>query len=129
MNLLYRQHILDHYKNPQNWGKLNCPPAKIVKAKNISCGDSLELYIETTNTNGKIIIKDVKFNAVACSVCISSSSMLLENAIGLELENFLNTTKEEILENFFEELTENRKKCALLIYSAIQEYKKEINNV
>ena len=68
---LYRQVIMDHYKNPRNKGLKGYPH---VHLKNPSCGD--DITIEANIENGKI--KEVRHNGVGCSICCSSASVLTE---------------------------------------------------
>jgi len=68
---LYRQVIMDHYKNPRNKGLVGYPHVHI---KNPSCGD--DITIEALIENG--IVKDIRQNGSGCSICCSSASVMSE---------------------------------------------------
>ena len=74
LNNLYRQIIMDHYKNPRNKGL--CEKDGYVKChlKNPSCGD--DTIIQAKITNG--IIEKVRFDGSGCSICCASSSVMTE---------------------------------------------------
>ena len=82
---LYRQVIMDHYKNPRNKGLKGYPH---VHLKNPSCGD--DITIEANLVDGEI--KEVRHQGSGCSICCSSANLLI-------LATILNeyTKKEEIL--------------------------------
>ena len=68
---LYRDIILDHYKNPRNRGSLE-PPAVRSEGHNPLCGDEIEVFL--TVDNG--IISDIKIGGQGCSISQSSASMM-----------------------------------------------------
>ncbi|PAT02082.1 SUF system NifU family Fe-S cluster assembly protein [Candidatus Izimaplasma bacterium ZiA1] len=78
LEALYRQVIMDHYKNPRNKGLVNDEKYKTVHIKNPSCGD--DITIQSLIDNGSI--KDVRHEGTGCSICCSSASVLSETLIG-----------------------------------------------
>lgn len=93
MENLYRQVIMDHYKNPRNKGLIQDPTYKTVHIKNPTCGD--DITIQSKIENG--IVKDVKHDGTGCSICCSSASVMSEVLIGKSkdeavviTENYLN---------------------------------------
>lgn len=68
---LYRQVIMDHYKNPRNKGLKGYPHVHI---KNPSCGD--DITVEARIENG--VIKEINHQGTGCSICCSSASVLSE---------------------------------------------------
>jgi nitrogen fixation NifU-like protein len=68
---LYREIILDHYKNPRNRGSLE-PPAMRSEGHNPLCGDEIEVFL--TVDNG--VISDIKIGGQGCSISQSSASMM-----------------------------------------------------
>lgn len=68
---LYREIILDHYKNPRNRGELD-PPAVRAEGHNPLCGDEIQVYLQVDNG----IISDVKISGQGCSISQSSASMM-----------------------------------------------------
>ena len=69
---LYREIILDHYRNPRNRGELPSPPAYSETGFNPLCGDEITLYLQVGD--GKI--EDVKLTGQGCSISQSSASMM-----------------------------------------------------
>lgn len=69
---LYREIILDHYRNPRNRGELPTPPAHAETGFNPLCGDEITLYVQIED--GKLA--DVKLTGQGCSISQSSASMM-----------------------------------------------------
>ena len=69
---LYREIILDHYRNPRNRGELPSPPAHVETGFNPLCGDEITLYVQLED--GKLA--DVKLGGQGCSISQSSASMM-----------------------------------------------------
>jgi len=71
---LYRQIIMDHYKNPRNKGLLDDARYRKEHIKNPSCGD--DVTIQTYCEDG--VVKDIRHEGTGCSICCSSASVLSE---------------------------------------------------
>ena len=69
---LYREIILDHYRNPRNRGELPTPPARRVEGFNPLCGDEIVLFLDVEN--GKVA--DLRIGGQGCSISQSSASMM-----------------------------------------------------
>jgi len=69
---LYREIILDHYRNPRNRGELESPPAIRAEGFNPLCGDEVVVYLSTTGG----LITDLKVSGQGCSISQSSASMM-----------------------------------------------------
>jgi nitrogen fixation NifU-like protein len=69
---LYREIILDHYRNPRNRGELAIPPAHRVEGFNPLCGDEVIVFLEVEDGR----VSDVKINGQGCSISQSSASMM-----------------------------------------------------
>ena len=69
---LYREIILDHYRNPRNRGELPAPPSTRVEGFNPLCGDEIILYLDVTDG----AVQDVKIGGQGCSISQSSASMM-----------------------------------------------------
>lgn len=69
---LYREIILDHYRNPRNRGELEVPPAVQAVGFNPLCGDEVVVYVEVANG----VIADVSTGGQGCSISQSSASMM-----------------------------------------------------
>jgi nitrogen fixation NifU-like protein len=70
---LYREIILDHYRNPRNRGELETPPARRVEGFNPLCGDEIVVYVQVDD-DGRI--DDIKIGGQGCSISQSSASMM-----------------------------------------------------
>jgi len=74
---LYREIILDHYRNPRNRGELESPPAYRAEGFNPLCGDEIVIYIDVaTDDSGVPRIADLRVNGQGCSISQSSASMM-----------------------------------------------------
>jgi len=122
---IYREIILDYYRNPRNYGKIENPDIS-QKDSNPLCGDELEMHINLRENK----VADVKFTGKGCAISQASASMLTELIMGKDFDFVKKLTKEDILENLgLHELGPARIKCALLslkvlkygIYSYVSE--------
>jgi len=69
---LYREIILDHYKNPRNRGDLPCPPAHRFEGFNPLCGDEILVYVDLEDG----VVSDIRIGGQGCSISQSSASMM-----------------------------------------------------
>src|SRR2546421_11395104 len=69
---LYREIILDHYRNPRNRGELPSPPARKVEGVNPLCGDEIVVYLDVED--GKVA--DLRIGGQGCSISQSSASLM-----------------------------------------------------
>lgn len=106
---LYKENILDHYKNPRNCGEIENPDISFFDT-NPLCGDELQLQIKVKD--GKA--DDVKFKGKGCSISQASASMLTEMILGKDMEEIKKIGKKEILDAVGLQLGPSRIKCALL---------------
>jgi nitrogen fixation NifU-like protein len=122
---IYREIILDYYRNPRNYGKIENPDIS-QKDSNPLCGDELEMHINLRDNQ----VSDVKFTGKGCAISQASASMLTELIMGKDFDFVKKLTKEDILENLgLHDLGPARIKCALLslkvlkygIYSYVSE--------
>src|SRR5438270_9812576 len=79
---LYREIILDHYRNPRNRGELPTPPARKVEGFNPLCGDEIVVYLDVED--GKIA--DLRIGGQGCSISQSSASMMSAAVKGKPLD-------------------------------------------
>ncbi|MBW3574960.1 MAG: SUF system NifU family Fe-S cluster assembly protein [Actinobacteria bacterium] len=80
---LYREIILDHYRNPRNRGELDCPPARRAEGYNPLCGDEIVVYLDV-DADGRVA--DVKIGGQGCSISQSSASMMSAAVKGRTLD-------------------------------------------
>ncbi|WP_377887886.1 Fe-S cluster assembly sulfur transfer protein SufU [Alkalihalobacillus sp. R86527] len=88
LDQLYRQVIMDHYKNPRNKGELEEGDLKI-NMNNPTCGDAIQLQLKVDE--GKI--SEAKFIGEGCSISLASASMMTESVKGLEVDEALRMSK------------------------------------
>ncbi len=70
---LYREIILDHYRNPRNRGELATPPAVRAEGMNPLCGDEIVVYVDVDDGG---VVSDLKIAGQGCSISQSSASMM-----------------------------------------------------
>jgi len=81
LDTLYRQVIMDHYKNPRNKGKIEDNDLTI-EMNNPTCGDRIELQLQVEDG----IVKEAKFDGEGCSISMSSASMMTQAITGKKAE-------------------------------------------
>ena len=107
---IYREIILDYYRNPRNFGKIDSPDISI-RDSNPLCGDEIEIHVKFDGDK----VKDIKFTGKGCAISQASASMLTEMVMGKTLDDMKKVGKEDILESLgLPNLGPARIKCALL---------------
>jgi len=86
---LYREIILDHYRNPRNRGELEAPPALRAEGFNPLCGDEVVIYLAMDGA----VITDLKISGQGCSISQSSASMMSTAVKGKTLAQARSTIK------------------------------------
>jgi len=109
MDELYRDFILDHYRNPRNAGTLAHPDASF-EDNNPLCGDKIRMDIQLKDG----IVSDIKFQGRGCAISQASASLLTETVKGKTLAEISQIGKEQVLENLGIPISAARLKCALL---------------
>jgi len=108
----YRELILDYYRNPRNFGKLD-PHDIDAKDNNPLCGDEIEMQIRVSPEKDKI--DEIKFIGKGCAISQASASMLTEMAKGKPLEWVRALSRDDILKMLgTSDLGPARIKCAML---------------
>ncbi len=113
---LYREIILDHYKNPRGHGRLEGADAE-AEGQNPLCGDEISMSIRL-GADGQTI-EDVRFEGHGCAISQASTSMLIEEVVGRKAKDVAALHKEQaplvaMMEESGTPLTPIRLKCALL---------------
>ncbi len=106
---MYREHILELYKSPSNFGILKNATNKATEYNSI-CGD--EITVQILVKDGKI--NNVKFSGSGCVISLASSSLLTEKIKGMKIKDVMNLEKKDILELLKIPIISSRIKCALL---------------
>ena len=108
---LYREIILDHYKNPRGHGVIAEADAA-AEGMNPLCGDEVSIYV-AFDEDGETI-DEVKFSGRGCAISQAATSMLTEMVTGKTATEVAKLDKEELLGEIGIELTPIRLKCAML---------------
>ena len=112
---MYRELLLDHYKNPRNYGKIKNPDIKY-KDQNPLCGDVVEYYLKIKEGG----VEDAKFEGKGCVICMATASILSEELRGKKIDEITLMKKEDVLGLINLELTPTRLKCAMLPLTAVK---------
>jgi nitrogen fixation protein NifU and related proteins len=112
---MYQEHILDHYKNPHNFGHLDKATHRL-RGNNPLCGDDLTLEFVIKNE----VIEAVKFEGVGCAISMASASLLTDRLKGMKVAEAMQLRKEDILEMLQIPIGPVRLKCALLSLETAQ---------
>jgi len=110
MDDLYREQIIDRYKNPHYRGELN-PNDIVYEDDNPLCGDKIRIEIRVDKSD---FITEAVFGGRGCSISQASADLVIEAIIGKSLEEVKQMTKEDVLDMLGIELGPVRLKCALL---------------
>jgi nitrogen fixation NifU-like protein len=108
---LYREVILDHYKNPRGHGMIESADAE-AEGQNPLCGDEVSIYVRFGADHETI--EEVKFSGRGCAISQAATSMLTELVQGKRATDVATLDKEELLEEIGIPLTPIRLKCAML---------------
>ncbi|OIO13206.1 SUF system NifU family Fe-S cluster assembly protein [Candidatus Gottesmanbacteria bacterium CG23_combo_of_CG06-09_8_20_14_all_37_19] len=133
MDNIYREVILDHYKNPRNFGKMQKANASY-EEHNPLCGDKIIIQVKLnkndpglSNLSNKSAfirqnrtISDIRFSGEGCAISVASASMLTEFVTGKSIKDVAKITTKDILNMLGIKLTPTRLKCALLPLEILQ---------
>jgi nitrogen fixation NifU-like protein len=111
LDQLYREVILDHYKNPRGHGALE-PHDAHAEGQNPLCGDEVSIFVRFAD-DGETI-DEIGFEGRGCAISQAATSMLTEMVKGRKAEDVAALPKEELLEEIGIPLTPIRLKCAIL---------------
>ena len=117
---LYKENILDHYKNPRNFKKLSSF-TKSASLSNISCGDEMEVFVDLDGD----LIKDISFQARGCAISIAAMSMLTQEVKDKDISYSKNLEDDHIFNMLGMQKDSARVKCALL---GLQTLKKALSS-
>jgi nitrogen fixation protein NifU and related proteins len=117
MDQLYREVILDHYKNPRGHGVMDDPDAT-AEGQNPLCGDEVSIYV-SFGEDGETI-DEVKFSGRGCAISQAATSMLTEMVTGKKASDVAAMDKEQLLDELGIPLTPVRLKCAILGLSTLK---------
>jgi nitrogen fixation protein NifU and related proteins len=110
VDALYRDYILDHYKNPRNFGTLE-PHDLDWHDYNPLCGDELGVHVQV-DEHGKIA--DLRFHGQGCAISQAAASIVSEELIGKSVDELPELSAEWLIDLLGIDISPTRRKCALL---------------
>ncbi len=110
MDELYRDQILEHYKRPHNFGRLDEPDLEY-EDNNPFCGDEQHV---TIRLDGDGRVAEVAFEGQGCAISTAATSLLTDELVGKTREEVLRLPKEFVLDLLGIEISATRMKCAML---------------
>ena len=120
MDDLYRENILDHYKQPRNFS----PPAPEIEAPDLEfedfnplCGDELRVQLKIGEDDR---VADIRFSGHGCAISQASASMASEEIVGMPLSELVRLDRSFVLDLLGIEISATRMKCALLTLKVLK---------
>jgi nitrogen fixation protein NifU and related proteins len=110
MDDLYRENILEHYKQPHHWGELAEFDLE-AEDNNPLCGDELKVQLKLGD-DGRIA--EVAFSGHGCAISQASASMASDEVIGMPVDDLIGLNRDFVLELLGIDISATRMKCALL---------------
>ncbi|MFM8519231.1 MAG: iron-sulfur cluster assembly scaffold protein [Solirubrobacterales bacterium] len=107
---LYREQILEHYKRPHNFGRIDDPDLEF-EDNNPFCGDEQHVTIRLDEDDR---VAEVRFEGKGCAISTAATSMLTDELAGLTRDELVTLPKEKVLDLLGIEISATRMKCALL---------------
>ena len=89
----YTEKVMDHFANPRNVGEIK-NASGVGEVGNAQCGDIMKIFLDIDEN----IIKDVKFKTFGCGAAVASSSAATEMIKGKTIQEALNITNKEVVE-------------------------------
>jgi nitrogen fixation NifU-like protein len=115
---MYRQQILDHYKNPRNYGELENATVTHV-GENPMCGDTIEMQLVLDDDEETI--ERVAFQGDGCAISQASASMLSEKLHGMPIDALREMDRDDIVDMLGVDISPMRIKCAVLAEKVAQD--------
>jgi SUF system FeS assembly protein, NifU family len=109
MSMEYREYILDHYRDPRNYGTLDDPDIHS-EDSNPLCGDTLSMDIQLDGDR----VKEIRFKGRGCAISQASASMLSELIENKTVEEIIALGKDDVLDELGIPISPARTKCAFL---------------
>jgi nitrogen fixation protein NifU and related proteins len=112
---LYREIILEHWKNPQNYGTIKNPDIDVSEV-NTTCGDRIRL----TGKIKKGKLTEIAFVGEGCAISMASASLFSESIKGMDIVKIKKISEDKVLKNLPIAISPARHNCALLCFKALQ---------
>ncbi len=119
---IYAERILEHYRNPRNYGKLRKYDAK-ARDVNIPCGDEIEIFVKMKGNK----IEKIKFVGQGCAISQAAASILSEVAKGLPKKEIEKMNYEDFIKKHLKiDITYRRFGCATLALRVLKKALKKL---
>ncbi len=115
---MYRQQILDHYKNPRNYGELEDATFEHV-GENPMCGDTIKVFVVLDDAEETV--ERVSFVGDGCAISQAAASMLSEELQGMTLEAVQALDRDDVIDLLGVDISPMRVKCAVLAEKVAQD--------
>ena len=115
---MYRQQILDHYRNPRNYGELEDPTFSHI-GENPMCGDEIEIDVQLAD-DGETIER-VAFRGEGCAISQAAASLLSEQLPGTSLDELREMDRDDVIDLLGVDISPMRVKCAVLAEKVAQD--------
>jgi nitrogen fixation NifU-like protein len=112
---LYSDILLDHFRNPRNYGSLPSPDT-VYEEFNPLCGDRIRIELSISDNR----IAAARFVGDGCAICIAAASLLTELVLGVDITQGALISDEELLSSLKSDIKPSRMKCALLPIEALR---------
>ena len=120
---MYKENIIDHYKNPHNHGTIENADIKFTE-NNPLCGDVITVTLKVNDHK----VDDIKFMGQGCAISTAATSMLTEEIKGKQIEEVKKVSRDDVVEMLGIEIGPVRTKCAVLGLVAVKEGIKQYEN-
>lgn len=118
---------MEHYQSPHNFGKMEGADGHS-RQTNPLCGDDIEMFIKFSpsassgqkSLSGRVI-NDISFFGRGCAICMAGASMLTDYVLGKSREQLTKFSEKDMLKMLGIEVSETRKKCALLSLAVLKD--------
>ena len=113
--MLYTEELLEHYRHPQNFKKLQSPTHQIT-LQNPLCGDEITLFLEVKGE----VVQDVSFEGKGCAISTASASLMTEYFKGKSIKKLRKLDNKSTMKIVGIEVSPGRLKCLLLPFEAFK---------
>jgi nitrogen fixation NifU-like protein len=114
---MYRQQILDHYKNPRNYGELEDPTFSHV-GENPMCGDEIRVDVDLDDAGR---IEQIAFTGDGCAISQAAASMFSQHLQGESIDDVLEMDRDDVIDLLGVDISPMRVKCAVLAEKVTQD--------
>ncbi len=115
---MYRQQILEHYRNPRNYGEIE-EPSFTHEGENPMCGD--EIAVDVALADDEETIERVAFRGEGCAISQASASMFTEHVQGMTVDELMDLDRDDAMDLLGVDISPMRVKCAVLAEKVAQD--------